>query len=201
MGTKPILKRLRQEALFPVEEIAAYLGVDEKEYLRLEKDAARLSREQLERQAELYHVEEYDILTGTALNLNTNKMLRTMHETEKMNVIIAGSRSFDDYRKLEEVCDNILKDIAADKDITIFSGGAKGADNLGERYAQEREYNLKRFPADWKRYGRKAGPIRNCLMAQEADMAIIFWDGLSKGAKSMISIARKEGLILHLISF
>ena len=62
----PILERLRREAMFPVEEVAAYLGITKEAYLEAEKDANAIPLEQLESLAALYHVEEYDILTGTA---------------------------------------------------------------------------------------------------------------------------------------
>ena len=116
-----------------------------------------------------------------------------------MNVIIAGSRNFDDYHRLETACDNILKSAAADRQITVFSGGAGGTDTLGERYAQARGYQLRRFPADWEQYGKAAGPVRNHHMAKEADMVICFWNGLSKGTHHMISTAKKLGLDLHVI--
>ena len=73
----------------------------------------------------------------------------------------------------------------------IVSGGAKGADALGERYGRENQIPIKRFLPDWQKYDKLAGPIRNKAMAEYADMAIIFWDGKSKGTKSMISEARR----------
>ena len=118
-----------------------------------------------------------------------------------LNVIIAGSRSFDDYQKLTTACDNILKGVAADTKITVFSGGAGGTDSLGERYAQAKGYQLKRFPADWEQYGKSAGPVRNHHMAKDADIVICFWNGLSKGTKHMIGVAKKLGLELHVIPF
>lgn len=121
------------------------------------------------------------------------------NSTNTLNVIIAGSRNFDDYQKLESSCDNILKSVAADKQITVFSGGAGGTDTLGEQYAQARGYQLRRFPADWEQYGKAAGPVRNHHMAKEADMVICFWNGLSKGTRHMISTAKKLGLELHVI--
>lgn len=62
----PILERLRKQAKFPAGEVAAYLGMTKEAYLEAEKDANALPLGQLERLAALYHVEEYDILTGTA---------------------------------------------------------------------------------------------------------------------------------------
>lgn len=107
-----------------------------------------------------------------------------------MKVIIAGGRDFNDYEFLKQVCSKLSE---LDSEIEIVSGGAKGADALGERFANEMGYALKVFPADWSE-GRKAGPIRNSQMANYADALIAFWDGKSKGTKNMIDLATKRGL-------
>lgn len=100
-----------------------------------------------------------------------------------MHVVIAGSRSFSDFTFLEYRCNEILLPY---KDITIISGGAKGADRLGELYAMEKGYNLIRRPALWQIYGRAAGHIRNEEMAKLCDLAILFWDGKSPGTHNML---------------
>lgn len=114
-------------------------------------------------------------------------------------VIIAGSRSFADYEKLKSVCDSILPNQYSEPSITILSGTSSGSDSLGERYAHERGYALQRHPADWKKYGKAAGPIRNRQMAENADVLIAFWNGRSKGTKNMIKTAKKLGLIVETI--
>ena len=108
-----------------------------------------------------------------------------------LRVIIAGSRDFDDYALLQDHADYML---SRQEDIEIVSGGASGADALGERYAKERGYRLKIFPADWAKYGRIAGPIRNREMAAYADALLAYWDGRSRGTKNMIDEARANGL-------
>ena len=118
-----------------------------------------------------------------------------------LQVIIAGSRSFDDYGLLQSKCDEILSSLEQEKTITIVSGTASGADRLGERYAEQHNYQIKRYPADWKRFSLSAGPIRNELMAYHAEMLIAFWDGKSRGTQNMIKTARKAGLSVHVIPF
>lgn len=115
-----------------------------------------------------------------------------------MKVIIAGGRDFKDYNRLKEVCDKILSN---QNDIEIVSGTAGGADTLGERYAQEKGYEVKKFPAKWNEYGKKAGYLRNQEMGDYADGLIAFWDGQSKGTKHMIDIANKNGLKVRVISY
>ncbi|MBR4407306.1 MAG: DUF2493 domain-containing protein [Clostridia bacterium] len=107
-------------------------------------------------------------------------------------VIIAGCRDYTDYKTLKEFADLMLSNTK--EEIQIVSGGASGADALGERYAQEKGYSLIRFPADWNKYGRSAGPKRNKQMAQYADALIAFWDGKSKGTQNMIDEARAVGI-------
>jgi len=109
-------------------------------------------------------------------------------------VIIAGGRDFIDYALLRETCDKIL---CNQSDIEIVSGAAQGADKLGEWYADEKGYPLKQFPANWDKFGKGAGHIRNSEMAEYADALIAFWDGKSKGTKSMISLAKKGGLLVR----
>lgn len=101
-----------------------------------------------------------------------------------MKVIIAGTRTFDDYVFLCGECQRILhgKTITA-----ILSGAAKGADQIGERYARRCGFPVVQFAPDWDRHGKAAGPMRNRRMAAEADEAIVFWDGKSRGAKNMIN--------------
>lgn len=111
-------------------------------------------------------------------------------------VIIAGSRSFNDYKYLKHCVDILLKNIH--EEIVIVCGKARGADSLGERYAKENGYTVRYFPADWNRFGKSAGCIRNEEMAQNADALIAFWDGKSRGTKNMIKLAHKYGLQLRI---
>ena len=112
-------------------------------------------------------------------------------------VIIAGGRHFDDYELLKSKCDKILSRMT---DIEIVSGGCRGADKLGERYASEMGFPVKVFPALWSGAGKKEGPIRNKKMALYADYLIAFWDGESKGTKDMISQASNLGLKVKVIN-
>ena len=116
---------------------------------------------------------------------------------DEFRVIIAGSRNFSDYSLLHQTMDNLLRNVA-DQHIVIISGTARGADRLGELYAKNRGYELKKFPADWKQYGRAAGYLRNEQMAQNADALVAFWDGESRGTKNMIDLARKYQLKIRI---
>lgn len=124
-----------------------------------------------------------------------------MIDNQYFNVIIAGSRTFDDYVLLRTKCDRILSRVSCFKPIRIISGGAKGADQLGERYARERFYEIKRFIPDWDGLGKKAGYVRNKEMAENANALIAFYDGESKGTRHMIDIAKEKGIPIRVIEF
>ena len=109
-----------------------------------------------------------------------------------MKLIIAGGRNFTNYKKLCQICDQLLQD---QTNIEIVSGAHyKGADKLGEQYAKERGYKITQFPTNWKQYGKVAGPKRNKEMAHYADALIAFWDGKSKETKHMIDLAKSSQL-------
>jgi predicted Rossmann fold nucleotide-binding protein DprA/Smf involved in DNA uptake len=106
-------------------------------------------------------------------------------------VVIAGCRDYTNYEDLKEYVDMCLSNIREDNEIVIVSGGAKGADSLGERYASENGFKVELHLADWDKYGRGAGPRRNKEMAEVSDFVICFWDGKSRGTKSMIEYAKQ----------
>ena len=105
-------------------------------------------------------------------------------------VIIAGGRDFQDYPLLCQTMDRLLTNIH--DEIVIVCGKARGADSLGEQYAKDRGYTIHSFPADWKKYGRSAGFVRNKEMVKNADALVAFWDGQSHGTKHMIELAYQQ---------
>lgn len=117
-----------------------------------------------------------------------------------MRVIVCGGRNFQD----REFCFEKLDEIIGQLDnVEIVSGHAKGADTFGEEYALKNSLKVSVFKPDWKKYGRGAGPVRNKEMykyaLEDEPMVIAFWDGESKGTKSMIDIATKDGAKVHLV--
>lgn len=113
---------------------------------------------------------------------------------EKLSLVVAGTRTFNNYellkRKITEIFLN--KYTAEGKTLEIVSGGARGADNLGEQFAHEHKLPLRIFPADWNKYGKSAGMLRNQQMADYAAAAIVFWDGKSRGSRNMILEMKKR---------
>lgn len=115
-------------------------------------------------------------------------------------LIVAGGRTFNDYELLKTKLDYLLKNKKL-HEIEIVSGGANGADKLGERYANEKGCMLKIFNANWDAYGKSAGYRRNAEMADYADACVVFWDGKSKGTKHMIDLANKKGIRCVVIEY
>lgn len=118
-----------------------------------------------------------------------------------IKVIIAGSRNFYDYDIVEDtVVSYFMSRGILKENVEIISGGARGADSLGEQLASSYGLKLTVFPAQWDTYGKAAGMIRNKEMADYAiknsDKAILFafWDGKSHGTKGMIDIAKRCGM-------
>ena len=106
-------------------------------------------------------------------------------------IVIAGCRDYNDYMEAKGYIDFCISNVRKKNEIVIVSGCASGADAIGERYAKENGFKVEKYPADWKNFGRSAGPIRNKRMAEISDYVICFWDEKSKGTKSMIDYARK----------
>lgn len=111
-----------------------------------------------------------------------------------------------DFVYLASELDYLFQSIAL-KDIEIVSGQQQsvhttdrgrtekyGADYLGELYAKTRGIQLNRFPADWGKHGKAAGPIRNKEMAEYATHLVAFPSKTSRGTKNMIKLAEENSL-------
>ncbi|KKL85798.1 hypothetical protein LCGC14_1951150 [marine sediment metagenome] len=111
-----------------------------------------------------------------------------------MKVIVAGTRNFGD---------PIVVFMAIDSSpwkhqITeVVSGCAQGVDQFGEDYARLKGIKVVRFPADWNKHGKAAGPIRNKQMALYADALVAVWAGRSRGTKNMIDEMERIGKPVH----
>ena len=112
--------------------------------------------------------------------LNMNK--------QKLNVAVIGSRSFDDYGLLSRF---IITRILPKRLHCIISGGAKGADSLAERFAEEYHCKIKVFPAEWRIYWPKAGYLRNHDIIKSCDIRFAVWDGTSYGTALAIQLCEE----------
>lgn len=103
-----------------------------------------------------------------------------------MKLIIAGGRNY----RIES--SDIINLNQIDDVTEVVSGGAKGADYYGELWAETRGIPVRLFLADWIKYGKSAGAIRNREMARYADAVVLLPGG--NGTNSMFEEAKKAGL-------
>lgn len=111
-----------------------------------------------------------------------------------MRVLVCGSRHFQDHNKL-------VYELSAIPITHLITGGAKGADSHAEFFAKRVCIPHTIFPANWDKYGKGAGPIRNKQMLDEGkpDLVIAFLAPNSRGTKNMIEQAKKAGVPVQVI--
>ena len=113
----------------------------------------------------------------------------------KYHIIVCGGRHFENYALLcKTLAENFGNDIEE-----IVSGHCQGADMFGEQWAKEHEVSCKIFPAEWKRYGKKAGPMRNKQMVDYIDgfskkAVVAFTSPNSVGTRNTIALAKRNGI-------
>ncbi len=110
-----------------------------------------------------------------------------------MRIAIVGSRNFSPLSLVREYIR------ALPKGTVIISGGAIGVDLCARLNAHLCDFRLIEFLPNWKKYGRRAGAIRNQLIVDEADRVVAFWDGSSKGTQITVNMAKKAGKEVELI--
>jgi phosphoribosylpyrophosphate synthetase len=124
-----------------------------------------------------------------------------MNFSNKKCIAIVGSRNINNYSiakiKIEEVIYSQYGDIDK-KDIVIISGGAIGADNIAEQYANDYNIPIRIFKPDWS-IGRHAGFVRNKTIVDNCDIVIALWDKKSSGTKHTINEAKKEGKSVFIV--
>ncbi len=105
-----------------------------------------------------------------------------------MRIVVTGGRDFQDYDLVKRTLDRFSVD-------EIIQGGARGADALAKRYAREKDILCITCEANWKRYGRLAGPIRNRRMLYSfsaPDLVVAFPGG--RGTADCVRQARELGI-------
>ena len=115
-----------------------------------------------------------------------------------MKILVCGGRHFNNYSVLELIINNVLAHDYV-SNIEIVSGGCAGADKLGEKYAELNDIPVKVFPANWTKYGRAAGPIRNREMIDyikqyTGSLVIAFLSKDTKGTQNTVALAKKAGI-------
>lgn len=112
-----------------------------------------------------------------------------------MRLLVCGSRHFNDLPMLEGILDDL-------RPTEIIHGGARGADTLSGNYGKRRNVPVRVFPADWNKFGKRAGPIRNHQMLSEGqpEKVLAFLAPNSRGTKHMIEISQKAGIPVEIVN-
>ena len=165
-------------------------------------------RQQLKDTGNVYLVEEntwgdkfWGVCDGEGSNLLGKMIMEIRHniqdeEREAKKIIVAGSRSFNNYKLLCEKLDYYFANVTP----VIVCGEARGADALGKQYAHDHNLSVSSFPAHWE-LGKNAGYLRNEQMAKVADCLIAFWDGKSKGTEHIIKTMRQLNKPVRIVRF
>ena len=130
-----------------------------------------------------------------------------IHQFEKQEMIVVcrPEESADWYEKLWQMSVELFRSMDIQRnmnndEIEIVQGGANGVDSLAKQYAHEHNMSCMEFKADWKQFGKAAGPIRNNDMAKYSDMLIAFQPELpTKGTQNMINTAKKYRLTRFIV--
>lgn len=121
-----------------------------------------------------------------------------------MRVLVCGDRNWNDSSAVSAALFGWNALIGDDPDYVVIEGGARGADAAGAEWAKNFATEHIQFPADWKQFGRAAGPIRNQQMLVEGkpDLVLAFHDDLasSKGTRHMVETAKRQGFPVYIIS-
>lgn len=124
-------------------------------------------------------------------------------------VLVCGGRDLFDHITPESaetmVCETLsgLPNPPDKGDVLFISGMARGADSIPVSMVRDDPDwgGLMEFPADWKRFGNRAGPLRNIQMIHEGrpDLVLAFPTPKSRGTHHMIDISRKAGIEVMVI--
>jgi hypothetical protein len=107
-----------------------------------------------------------------------------------MRVLITGGRDFDDVEMLNQTLDKLHSEHSF---TVLIHGDASGADRLAGQWAESKSIAVEAYPADWKKFGKAAGPIRNQMMLAEKPELLVAFPG-GKGTADMVAKAKKAGL-------
>ncbi len=115
-----------------------------------------------------------------------------------MILAVVGSRTFSNYKLLDETLSRFHQTTPITK---IVSGGARGADSLATTWANENNIPVTVYLAEWRKYGRSAGMIRNRLIISDCEHCIAFWDGVSRGTRNDIDLCQRLNVPYTIIHF
>lgn len=123
--------------------------------------------------------------------------------TKMKKILICGSRDYTDKDAVLAILQYNIpfywQPFTPYSDIEVIHGGARGADTLGAEFAKELGYGkITEYPAEWDKYGKRAGMVRNIeMLEQNPDLVIAF--GTGKGTNHTVKEAEKRGITVKRI--
>lgn len=108
-----------------------------------------------------------------------------------MNLLIAGGRDFINEDLMRNELQKLVTENLIDESVVLICGMARGADIMGFHVFKANNLPVREYRPDWDGLGKRAGFVRNEEMGNDADLALIFWDGQSRGTKHMIDYMMK----------
>ena len=112
---------------------------------------------------------------------------------QRRKILVCGGRDFSDQHLLKATLDEL-------NPTTVIHGAARGADTLAGEYASRNRIPCEVYPANWNRYGKRAGFLRNQQMLDEGhpDLVVAFPGG--PGTRMMVKISKEQGYSVHVVS-
>lgn len=111
-----------------------------------------------------------------------------------MKVLVCGGRDYNDYERVKGVLDKLFDRFGGEGGFQIIQGEAPGADTLARRWAEDNGVETIGFRADWERYGKRAGFIRNSQMLNEGQPNLVIAFPGGKGTAMMVDLAMKANV-------
>ena len=106
-------------------------------------------------------------------------------------ILVCGSRNYTDREKIWKVLDGY----SAHYKVHLIEGGARGADTFAAEWATARYLTRhERYPANWNRFGRRAGFIRNRQMLEQGKPELVLAFGRGSGTDMMVRLAKHAGV-------
>ena len=113
---------------------------------------------------------------------------------KQMKIAIIGSRGFTNKQLLDKTLEPLKNKITL-----VVSGGAKGADKLGEQWALDNKIETLIFLPDWDKHGKRARFIRNEDIIKNSEVCLAFWDGESPGTRHSLTLCKKHDVPYKII--
>jgi hypothetical protein len=111
----------------------------------------------------------------------------------ELRLLVCGSRDYTNAERVTQVLSSLPRPAV------LITGQAPGADRLAEEWATSQRIRIIPFPADWAKYGRAAGPLRNRAMVRDGKPTLVVAfprdpQAISPGTQDMITVARAAGI-------